>query len=189
MFSERIKGVIDRVDRLRDQVDDHWQIPRDEAMVLAQLVRIGRCISICEIGTSYGFSTLHLAAAASGTAAASIRLTQTRRRSRPQARASRRLASQRSSPFMRADARTVLTGIKPQAPFDFVFIDATKAQSNEYLDAVWNKLAPGCVLVTDNTATHAEELAPFVARLRSLPEFTSCGVAVGNGFELTVRRP
>ena len=34
-------------------------------MVLARLVRIGRCISICEIGTSYGFSTLHLAAAAS----------------------------------------------------------------------------------------------------------------------------
>ena len=65
MFSERVQGVIDRVDRLRDQVDDHWQIPRDEAMLLAQLVRIGRCISICEIGTSYGFSTLHLAAAAS----------------------------------------------------------------------------------------------------------------------------
>ncbi len=65
MFSESVRVVIDRVDRLRDQVDDHWQIPRDEAMVLAQLVRVGRCVSICEIGTSYGFSTLHLAAAAS----------------------------------------------------------------------------------------------------------------------------
>ena len=65
MFSDRVRVVIDRVDRLRDQVEDHWQIPRDEALVLAQLVRIGRCISICEIGTSYGFSTLHFAAAAS----------------------------------------------------------------------------------------------------------------------------
>ncbi len=64
MFSERIQTVIDRVDRLRDQVDDHWQIPADEALVLAQLISIGRCVSICEIGTSYGFSTLHLAAAA-----------------------------------------------------------------------------------------------------------------------------
>jgi hypothetical protein len=36
MFSERIGAVIDRVDRLRTQVDDHWQIPRDEALVLAQ---------------------------------------------------------------------------------------------------------------------------------------------------------
>ena len=63
MFPEPIASVIDRVYDLRDEVDDHWQIPRDEAMVLAQLVRIGRCVSICEIGTSYGFSTLHLAAA------------------------------------------------------------------------------------------------------------------------------
>ena len=55
MFSDRVRVVIDRVDRLRDQVEDHWQIPRDEALVLAQLVRIGRCISICEIGTSYVF--------------------------------------------------------------------------------------------------------------------------------------
>ena len=42
--------------------------------------------------------------------------------------------------------------------------------------------------MTDNTVTHAADLAPFVARLRGLPGFTSCGVAVGNGFELTVRR-
>jgi hypothetical protein len=50
MFSERIQTVIDRVDRLRDQVDDHWQIPADEARVLAQLISIGGCVSICEIG-------------------------------------------------------------------------------------------------------------------------------------------
>ena len=66
MISDLAQAVIDRVDNLRHEVDDHWQIPRDEALFLAQLVRIGRCVSICEIGTSYGFSTLHLAAAAAG---------------------------------------------------------------------------------------------------------------------------
>ncbi len=63
MFPDPIQSVIDRVD-LRATVDDHWQIPREEALLLAQLVSIGRFVSICEIGTSYGFSTLHLAAAA-----------------------------------------------------------------------------------------------------------------------------
>ncbi len=66
MFEEKIERVIDRVDSLRHEVDDHWQIPRDEARLLAQIVRIGRFRSLCEIGVSYGFSTLHLAAAASG---------------------------------------------------------------------------------------------------------------------------
>src|SRR3954451_16676468 len=65
MFNQQINSVIAEVDALRRTVDDHYQIPRDEALVLAQLVRVGRCRSICEIGTSYGFSTLHLAAAAS----------------------------------------------------------------------------------------------------------------------------
>ena len=64
MFNDRINAVIDRVDALRDQVDDHWQIPRDEARLLAALVLGTRSASLCEIGTSYGFSTLHLAAAA-----------------------------------------------------------------------------------------------------------------------------
>jgi hypothetical protein len=29
MFTESVQTVIDRVDRLRTEVDDHWQIPRD----------------------------------------------------------------------------------------------------------------------------------------------------------------
>jgi predicted O-methyltransferase YrrM len=64
MFSPQVQSVLDKVDRLRDQVDDHFQVAREEAMLLAQLVRIGRCVSICEVGTSDGLSTLHLAAAA-----------------------------------------------------------------------------------------------------------------------------
>jgi predicted O-methyltransferase YrrM len=39
------------------------RVPAEEARVLAQIVRAARCRSICEIGTSYGFSTLHLTAA------------------------------------------------------------------------------------------------------------------------------
>jgi predicted O-methyltransferase YrrM len=71
--------------------------------------------------------------------------------------------------------------------FDFVFIDATKEQCDAYLDAVLSKLAHRCIHVTDNTTTHADELASFAGRLRSLPGFTSCNAPVGNGFELTVR--
>ena len=65
MFDAKVQAVIDQVDRLRDQVDDHWQIPAEEALLLAQLVRLHRAVSLVEIGVSYGFSTLHLAAAAS----------------------------------------------------------------------------------------------------------------------------
>lgn len=187
MFTESVQSVIDRVDRLRTEVDDHWQIPRDEALVLAQLVGIGRCVSICEIGTSYGFSTLHLAAAARRHGGHVHTIDRDARKVAAATANLRDAGLDEVVTVHQGDAREILASIRPGAPFDFAFIDATKEQSDAYLDAIWSKLAARCILVTDNTTTHADELAPFVGRLRSLPGFTSCGVTVGNGFELTVR--
>jgi predicted O-methyltransferase YrrM len=188
VFSEPIASVIDRVDRLRDEVDDHWQIPRDEAMVLAQLVRIGRCVSICEIGTSYGFSTLHLAAAMREHGGQVHSIDRDPRKIRVAGANLRDAGLSDLVSMHEGDALAVLAGLRPRAPFDFVFIDAAKSQCDDYLDAVWGKLAPSCMLVTDNTTTHAGELSSFIRRLRELPGFSSCAVPVGNGFELTVRR-
>ena len=187
MFDPKVQAVIDKVDDLRHHVDDHWQVPRDEAVVLAQLVRLGRCVSICEIGVSYGFSTLHLAAAtreigghvhgfelsAKKIAAATGHLTEA--------------GLIDAVTIHSGDARETLASISPNRPYDFVFIDATKDQSFDYLKAVWPKLAPQAVLVTDNTTTHRDDLATFVAHLRSLPGVKSCDVPVGNGFELTLK--
>ena len=52
MFDAPVQTVIDLVDQLRDTTDDHWQIPADEARLLAQLVRMGAlphpdtCVSV-----------------------------------------------------------------------------------------------------------------------------------------------
>ena len=187
MFADSIEAVINRVDRQRAEVDDHYQIPRDEARVLAQLVGIGRSVSICEIGTSYVFSTLHLAAMAQRNGGHVHTI------DKDPKKVAAATANLRDAGLLavvtvhQGDARELLATIRPSAPFDFVFIDATKEQSDAYLDAVLPRLAPRCVLVTDNTTTHADELASFVARLRSLEGFQSCSVPVGNGFELTVR--
>jgi predicted O-methyltransferase YrrM len=186
MFNERLQAMIDHVDRLRDQVDDHWQIPRDEAMVLATLALACRSRSILEIGTSYGFSTLHLAAAArqSGGAMHTIDINPAKRDA-----AQRHLDEAGLTDVVQlhvGDAREVIAAIEPAEPFDFVFIDAVKQQSFAYLTAVAPKLAAHAVLVTDNTTTHADELAPFVAHLRGSVSTLSCGLPVGNGFELSV---
>jgi predicted O-methyltransferase YrrM len=78
--------------------------------------------------------------------------------------------------------------LTPEHPFDFVFIDAVKAQSLEYLDAVMPKTAPRVAIVTDNTVSHRDELRSFVAHLRAMDDARSCEVHVGNGFELTLLR-
>jgi predicted O-methyltransferase YrrM len=188
MISDRVKAVIDQVDHLRYEVDDHWQIPRDEASFLAQLVWIGRCASICEIGTSYGFSTLHLALAASELGGHVHSIDQDPRKLAAATKHLEQAGLARFVTLHQGDARLILPRLEVPPLLDFVFIDATKAQCGDYLDAVGTKLATECMIVTDNTRTHAQELDSFVTRLRALADFTSCEVPIGNGLELTVRR-
>ena len=188
MFPKRIQDVIAQVDALREKVPDHWQIPAAEAKVLAQLVRIGRCQSICEIGTSYGYSALHFAAATaefSGhvhTMDIDPKKTSAAREHLTAAGLIDRVT------IHRGKAQDILKILKPAHPFDFVFIDAWKNESPEYLQAVMPLLADRAVICTDNTSTHWDELADFIHHLRSLPNANSCGVDIGNGFELTIWR-
>lgn len=186
MFSPAIQQVIDKVDALRHEVDDHWQVPADEAKLLAQIVRLGRCVSLCEIGVSYGFSTLHLAGATQPLGGHMHAVDMS-----PKKIAAARSHLQQAGldgvvTLHEGDAREVVKHLQPAQPFDFVFIDAMKEQSDAYLDAVMPKLAQRAVIVTDNTVSHAKVLTPFVERLRQLPGAISCEVKVGNGFELTL---
>jgi predicted O-methyltransferase YrrM len=188
VFDPKVQAVIDKVDALRQRVDDHWQIPRDEALVLAQLVRLGRCVSLCEIGVSYGFSTLHLAAATRECGGHVHGFEMSDKKVAAATAHLREAGLIDTVTIHPGDARETVAAVNPPTPYDFVFIDATKEQSFDYLNAVWPKLAPRAVLVTDNTTTHRDELAAFIAHLRSLPGVTSCDVPVGNGFELTLVR-
>lgn len=186
MFTPEVMRVVDQVDRLRERVDDHWQIPRNEANVLAQIVRIGRFRSLCEIGVSYGFSTLHLAAAAAehGGHVHAIDMDPKKIAAATEYLTGAGLIDVVT--LHEGDAREVLRSIEPVEPFDFAFIDATKDQSSAYLAGLKPHLADRCVLATDNTSTHGEALGPFVAELRELADGRSCPVDVGNGFELTL---
>jgi predicted O-methyltransferase YrrM len=186
MFDRQVLSVIDKVDALRHQVDDHWQIPRDEALVLAQLVRLGRCVSVCEIGVSYGFSTLHLAASVRENGGHLHAFEQSAKKIEAATQYLREAGLDRSVTIHAGDARQLLASFTPGQPYDFAFIDATKEQSFDYLSALWPKLASRAAIVTDNTTTHRDELSAFISHLRSRPGVKSCDVPVGNGFELTL---
>ncbi len=186
MFEPTIMEVIDRVDVLRHKVDDHWQVPRVEAELLGQLVNLGRCKSLCEIGTSYGFSALHLAAATKLHGGRLHCFDRDPKKINAATEHLRQAGLLEIVTLHQGDARELVKSVTPQQPYDFVFIDATKEQSDAYLDAVLPRIGKRATLVTDNTTTHKEQLANFVKRLRNLPGAKSCEVAVGNGFELTV---
>lgn len=185
MFDTRIETIIRKVDGLRHEVDDHWQIPADEARVLSQLVRMSGAKCICEVGTSYGFSTLHLAAAASenGGHVYTYDIDPKKHEASQGHLAEAGLADYVT--FTLGDARTMLADVVPNWPYDFLFIDGVKEQSITYINAVLPRVAESCWIVTDNILTHPEALAPFREELRQLSDGKTCAIPVGNGIEVT----
>ena len=186
MFNQATQSVIDRVDALRDQVDDHWQIPAEQGLLMAQIVRIGRSRSLLEVGVSYGFSTLHLSAAAkdNGGHVHAIDIAEKKVRAATAHLTEAGLID--AVTVHLGDARQIIPTLQPKVPFDFLFIDAAKEQSIDYLEAARPKLAPRCLIVADNTGDLASQMRPFVEHVRGLPGARSCEIAMGHGFELTV---
>lgn len=186
MFNPTVQAVMDKVDALRDQVDDHMQIPRDQGLVMAQLIRLAGCRSACEIGVSYGFSTLHLAAALkeNGGHMHSIDISEKKFNAATKHLAEAGLID--TVTIHLGDALEALKTIEPDEPFDFVFIDAVKEQSVDYLKQLEGKLADRCVVVADNTIDLAERMQPYVDYVRALPNAKSCSVPIGHGVELTI---
>lgn len=182
----QILRMIDELERLRAERDDHWQVPREEGEVLYQLALASNAKVIVEAGTSYGFSGLFWGAALKRTGG----LLHTIDNDPYKVESSR-------NTFERAglagvvvnhlgDARDVLPAI--EGAIDIVFLDAgNKRTVRELFDPVWPRVRKGGSVATDNATTHRADLAPFVRYVRSLPDAASTEIPVGNGIEWTVK--
>jgi len=189
MLSPAAEKVARRLDEEAKSKDDAWQIPAAEAAAIHQIVLATGCRSVLEIGVSYGFSTLHLAHAVrlnKGT----MHAIDASEKKISAARANLNEAGVIDIVSLHLGrAQDVLRSLVPRMPFDCLFIDAVKDECFDYLSAAWPRLAENCIILTDNTSTHPEELKPFLEHLRSHREvIASHTIDIGNGFELSIRR-
>jgi len=189
MLEGRAAVVAQRLDRQAREVDDAWQIPPEEAVCLHQIAVAARCRSFLEVGVSYGYSTLHLAHAARINGGHVHGVDASEKKIRAAGDNLREAGLIGHVTLYEGRAQEVVPTLEPREPFDFFFIDAVKSECEAYLEAAWPLLARSCVIVTDNTSTHWDELAEFIQLLRRHPEIVSSeAIPLGNGFEVSIRR-
>ena len=176
--------------RARETTDDKWLRPRslhpDAAEFLHLLARAANAKAILEIGTSVGYSTVHLALAAQETGGhvTTLELLPAKYEA-----AQVNLARGGLSPYVTqhlGDALELLPMLP--GPWDLVFLDPEKEL---YVDA-WNRfkdhVRPGGLVVADNLLSHAEDLRGYVEAIHADGRFDTLTVPLGLGLEVSYRR-
>jgi predicted O-methyltransferase YrrM len=155
--------------------------------LLYSLVLIQSPKIIVEIGTSFGYSTVWLAAAASAIGSAVVTVDREEERTEAAKRLLGQLGLDEPVTFLTGDALQVLADL--EASPEFVLIDATKSEYGAYFEACIGKCTGGLTAVADNMISHREEMIYFLQCLDDEPCTTHHLLTVGKGLELIVYRP
>lgn len=160
-------------------------LEEDTAQLIAILVTSGRRTRILELGTSNGYSTIWLAAAARVVGGRVVSIERDAAKS-VQADANLRRAGLREQVELRVgDATAILAELA--GPFDCAFLDADRRRYPEQLPLLLPRLSPDCLLLADNVLSHPEEIAPYLEALAALPGFARVIAPVGKGLSIAYR--
>jgi predicted O-methyltransferase YrrM len=183
--AERIKSFLS---------DKLVALDRDKAEFCYQLIRAKDARRVVEIGTSFGVSTLYLAAAVRDAIAASggdglVVGTEHEAEKAKIARAHFVEAGLSHLIELReGDLRETLKTLS--GPIDFVLVDIWVPMARPALDLVLPHLAPGAAVLCDNTVQFRDAYADYFAAINDpANRFRSMNLPFDGGFELSVYCP
>jgi predicted O-methyltransferase YrrM len=177
--------VLARLENEPEYLKAHWSLPREDARFLYLLARIGGFQHMLEVGTSVGYSTLHLALAGASVGA---HITTIDASSERQVQAVKHLEEAGLASMvtlLTGDALTVLKDlVQAEHRFDFIFLDARKSEYRDYLTQAEVLLIPGGVLLADNTRSHRKQMQDFIDTITQSPVWETSDLETPNGFLL-----
>jgi len=167
-------------------------LDRDKAEFCYQLCRATHARHIVEIGTSYGVSTLYLAAAVRdnlGSGEARGRVIGTEYEPAKAAAARKTFAEaglDRLIELREGDLRETLKNI--DVSVDFLLVDIWIPMARPALELVFLHLRPGAIVICDNTERFPTEYADYFAFLNDPAHgFRTMTLPFDGGLELSVR--
>ena len=172
------------VRRLRDL---YVPVSPKQGRLLYLLARARGARRIVEFGTSYGLSTIHLAAAVRDNGGGQVVGTELEPRKVAVARRNLEAAGLSDWAEIR-EGNALDTLSDPGGPVDLVFLDGFAPLYLPVLELVAPQLSPGAVIVADNLFTFRRQLAEYVAYMRDPSNgFLSIPLFLKDGTELSVR--
>ena len=195
MFHKIPRKIQDQMRRLeaidaRDRVDGTphperlRQIPPETGKFLAILAASAPKGTFIEIGTSAGYSSLHLALACREVGGRLITFEVLEQKARMAGETFRLAGVEDVVEPVLGDARDYADRLRDIA---FCFLDAEKDMYRDFYDLVIPNMVKGGLFVADNVISHADVLQPFVDQALGDERVDALVVPIGKG-ELVCRR-
>jgi predicted O-methyltransferase YrrM len=181
----------------REQADAYGElyipVSPEGGRLLYTLIRASRPATVVEFGTSFGISTIHLAAAVRDNAAAGDHLagrvvsTELHPAKAAQARANLAEAGLADLvTILEGDARETLAELP--GPVGFVLLDGWKDLYLPVLRLLEPRLIPGALVVADDTVSMAAEMPDYLPYVRDPAHgYLSVSFPESDGLEITCR--
>lgn len=156
------------------------------ARLLHFILRSSRRRKILEIGTSNGYSTIWIAAAAELTGGEVVSIDRSAEK--------HRLAGENLAKTGLAQRVQLVSGIaietipKLEGQFDAVFFDADRITAGAEFELLVPHLANDVIVAADNALSHPEEIAAYLETIRAFPDFWEFVVPIGKGLSIAYRQ-
>jgi predicted O-methyltransferase YrrM len=190
VLDDRVRAVLARMEA-EDAADRDADVPisqrslavgPDSGRLLFALVAPNAGCEVLEIGSSHGYSTIWLAAAARILGGRVVTLEQEPGKIEVWRRNIADAGLEEWVELVAGDAKETLPDLEDG--FDVVFLDAWKDDYEVLFELARTKLDPGGVVVADNVTT-SSTVAAYAAARQADPTLVSVTVPIGHGLELT----
>lgn len=165
----------------------HAYIPIDptQGRALYQIARARGARRIVEFGTSFGISTLYLAAAVRDNGGGKVITTEMEPLKIEKAAANFRRAGLEAEIELRpGDALQTLRDV--EGPIDLLFLDGWKEACLPVLRLLEDRLGPGSCILCDDMRAFRKTLKAYVEHVRGHGRYASLELPLGDGLEFTV---
>lgn len=177
-----VDEVIQRLEAQGEALAQNWCVPREAGRFLCLMVKMLNAQSVCEVGTSIGYSTLWLAKALEQTGGhlETIDYYASRQDQAKEHLAQAGVAHRVT--FLQGDAlKTLQERVAAGQRYDLVFVDAAKQQYLGYLKAIEPALKPGALIIADNTQSHRASMQDFLDYLETSEHYDVAELETANG--------
>ncbi len=169
------KDTVDVLLDLEKTIQDFWNVDRQSANFLNLMVKIAGAKSALEIGTSNGYSAIWIAKALKETGGKLTTLEFWEKRSDLAIENFKKTGVNDIITVITGDAVQILADMKEENKhkFDFIFVDANKAEYIEYYKSFDSMLNVGGIIIADNILSHYKKTKDYVETLMNNENYQS----------------